>query len=170
MDDLQAFGTVDSTSAVASLWLATTVNGFWRAHPDVNVNQIIRDRSVTQQDRLDMFIRYGKHPDDRLDHIALNKDDLVPIAAPYRAKDLAEQSLEALAHQPLIHLDSEDKSWTSWRAWFDQICFEGPISKSIRVNNYAIALQAAQDGVGQPARRGPEHLSQTPEKLDRRKN
>jgi len=133
------FVTVGSTSAVASLWLAPTVNSFWRTHPEVNVNQIIRDRGASQQERLDMFIRYGKHTSDRLDQIPLYRDNLVPIAQPERAKELAGQPLDVLAKQPLIHLDSEDKSWTSWRAWLEQLGYEGPISKGIRVN---------QDGVG----------------------
>ena len=49
---------------------------------------------------------------------------------------------------PLIHLDAPDRRWTSWALWFAEMGHSGALRRGITVNNYMIALQAAQDGAG----------------------
>ena len=65
------------------------------------------------------------------------------LAARCQTKDLAE-----LAALPLIHLNAESRRWTTWRTWFETLGYSGPLSRGTRVNNYMIALQAAQDSAG----------------------
>lgn len=140
--------TIGSTSAVASLWLSPAVLGFWRKEPDIRVNQVVQDRPFRNRPDLDLFIRYGRDRDGSLEQVELYRDQLVPVAGPDTADTLDGGSLEALARQRLIHLESEDASWTTWHDWFRQLGYEGPVSPGVRVNNYAVALQAAQDGAG----------------------
>lgn len=140
--------TVGSTSAVASLWLSQSVVRFWQRYPHVTVNQIVVDRSFRSVPELDLYIRYGREVGGRFEQTELYRDILVPVGNIELANKLTGRPLEDLANQRLIHLESEDRTWTSWRDWFQQLGYDGPISSGIRVNNYAIALQVAQDGAG----------------------
>lgn len=140
--------TIGSTSAVASLWLSPAVLAFWREEPEIRVNQVVQDRPFRNRPDLDLFIRYGRDRSSTLEQTALYRDRLVPVAGPGLAKDLQNKPLAELAQQRLIHLDSEDSSWTGWHDWFRQMGYDGPVAAGVRVNNYAVALQAAQDGAG----------------------
>lgn len=140
------FVTVGSTSAVAALWLSPWLIRFWREHPDMSMNQIVQDRLLRTVNELDLFIRYGREQEPGFDQVELYRDELVPVASPALAKQLAGCDLATLAQQRLIHLESEDRTWTSWEDWFRQLGHDGPITRGLRVNNYSVALQVAQDG------------------------
>lgn len=140
--------TIGSTSAVATLWLSPSVIRFWREFPEMNVNQVVQDRQLRDAAELDLFIRYGPEKDPRFEQIELYRDRLVPVTSPDLARAFEGRSLELLARERLIHLDSEDRSWTTWNQWFAQLGYDGPISTGLRVNNYSVALQSAQDGAG----------------------
>ncbi|MCL6282536.1 LysR substrate-binding domain-containing protein [Ruegeria sp. 2012CJ41-6] len=140
--------TIGSTSAVATLWLSQAVLRFWREHPDINVNQIVRDRPFANPNDLDLFIWYGPYRHSEMDRTVLYRDRLLPVAQPELAASLNESGLATLAGQRLIHTTSDNSNWTEWGDWFRQLGHDGPVNPGIRVNNYAIALQAAQDGAG----------------------
>src|SRR5262245_51233635 len=140
--------TVGSTSAVAALWLSPSVIRFWRRFPSINVNQVVQDRQLRNSSELDLFIRYGPEQDPSFEQIELYRDRLVPVASPALAETCKARGLQLLARQRLIHLDSEDRSWTTWDDWFRQLGYDGPISAGMHVNNYSVALQVAQDGAG----------------------
>lgn len=141
-----SFVTIGSTSAVAALWLSPWLIRLWRKFPDMDVNQIVQDRLLRNSREVDLFIRYGREQDSGFDQIELYRDELVPVASPSLVDQLAGCDLPTLARQRLIHLESEDRTWTSWEDWFRQLGFDGPIARGLRVNNYSVALQAAQDG------------------------
>lgn len=140
--------TLGSSSAVAMLWLSACVLRFWRKYPAVNVNQIAQDWPFAADAPIDLYIRYGRAPDPAAQQTELYRDDLVPVTAPGLAASLDAVDLATLAGQRLIHLESEYKSWTSWPDWFAQQGYTGPVASGITVNNYAVALQVAQDGAG----------------------
>lgn len=140
--------TIGSTSAVAALWLSPSLIRFWREFRDINVNQVVQDRLLKNTFELDLFIRYGPEQDPRFEQIELYRDQLVPVANPDLAEALKAGELQLLARQRLIHLDSDDNVWTTWDDWFRQLGHYGPVASGIRVNNYSVALQIAQDGAG----------------------
>lgn len=140
--------TIGSTYAVATLWLSPSVIRFWREFPEMNVNQVVQDRQLRDAAELDLFIRYGPEKDPRFEQIELYRDQLVPVTSPALAEAFEGRDLQLLARERLIHLASEHKSWTTWGEWFRQLGYDGPISAGLRVNNYSVALQSAQDGAG----------------------
>ncbi len=140
--------TVGSTTAVAALWLSPAVIRFWRDMPEVNVDQLSQDRAFRDRPDVDFFIRYGRDSDASLSHTPLFRDHLVPVASPDVADRLTEASLDELASQRLIHLESEDRSWTTWPEWFQQLGYNGSIPIESRVNSYSVALQLARKGAG----------------------
>jgi len=71
----------------------------------------------------------------------------LPLCSPdFAGRDIT--TLEQLAQAPLIHLDANETNWTSWPNWFEEQGYDGELASRHRVNNYAIALQLAQDGLG----------------------
>ncbi|WP_377190724.1 LysR substrate-binding domain-containing protein [Ruegeria meonggei] len=140
--------TVGSTTAVAALWLSPAVIRFWRDRPEVNVDQLSQDRPFRDRPDVDFFIRYGQDSDPNLSHTPLFRDHLVPVASPELAERLIGASLETLAAERLIHLDSEDRSWTTWPEWFRQLGCNDTIPIESRVNSYSVALQLARKGAG----------------------
>ena len=75
-------------------------------------------------------------------------DVLVPVASPEFVASRPVPELAALAAMPLIHMTAPNTNWTTWKRWFAGLGYEGPLARGTKVNNYMIALQAAQDGVG----------------------
>ena len=140
--------TIGSTTAVASLWLSGSLIRFWRSFPDQDVTHVAQDRMFQNRDDFDLYIRYGRDPRDDLDQIPLYRDHLLPVASPDEARQLSGRSLQELAAQRLIVLDSEDRSWTTWTDWFRDLGYHGPIRDGLHVNRYSVALQVAQDGAG----------------------
>ena len=56
--------------------------------------------------------------------------------------------MDDLAAVTLIHLETEGADWTDWQDWFAALGYGGKLRNTHRVNNYVIALQAAQDDMG----------------------
>ncbi|SIS66185.1 LysR substrate-binding domain-containing protein [Paracoccus saliphilus] len=140
--------TIGSTSAVASLWLSPSVVRFWRNYPDVDVNQSIQDEQSLNAPEIDLYIRYGRSSDTRLMQTELFRDHLIPVGSPGMAARLNGCALADLARERLIHLESSNKNWTTWHDWFLRMGHDAPVSSGVRVNNYAVALQVAQEGAG----------------------
>lgn len=140
--------TVGSTSAVASLWLSPSVIRFWRAHPEVDVNQSIQEADFQIAPEIDLYIRYGKDPDPTAFQTPLFRDLLLPVADYKLAERLRGAPLDLLAQERLIHLDAGNNSWPTWADWFRKLGYDGRIAPGIRVNNYSVAMQVAQDGAG----------------------
>ncbi len=140
--------TVGSTTAVAALWLSPAVIRFWRERPEVNVDQLSQDRPFRDRPDVDLFIRYGKDSDPNLSHTPLYRDHLIPVASPEVAERLQGASLAELASERLIHLSSDDRTWTTWPEWFGQLGYNGTIPIESRVNSYSVALQLARKGAG----------------------
>jgi LysR family glycine cleavage system transcriptional activator len=139
---------IAATSAVSSLWLTPRISQFWRQHEDIPVNQIVSDSELGSIEKVDISIVFGKTADTSKIQEELFKDNLVPVASPQIAMNCSNLSLAELAQQNLIHLDTDNTKWTSWHTWFTDLGYKGKIARGRRVNNYMIALQAAQDGAG----------------------
>ncbi|MCR9212881.1 MAG: LysR substrate-binding domain-containing protein [Proteobacteria bacterium] len=140
--------TISATTAVSALWLTPRLAGFWKAHGEIPINQLLSDHPPPQGQIVDLSIKYGaSRGPNKISH-KLFSDSLTPVCSPEFAKDGSSLSLADLARQPLIHVDADDKSWTTWESWFRELGYRGDIATGLHVNNYMIALQAAEDGAG----------------------
>ena len=140
--------TISATTAVSSLWLMPRLIAFWKSHGDVPVNQQISDQPGYAPQNADLQIRYGIIGPDDTSAAPLFRDELIPLCSPDFAEREIDPDLEELARMPLIHLDADDASWTTWQTWFRDLGYKGPITVAHRVNSFSIALQAARDGAG----------------------
>lgn len=139
---------IAATSAVSSLWLTPRISQLWRQHEDIPVSQIVSDGEPSSIEKADISIVFGRTGDASKTQEELFKDNLVPVASPEFARKFSSISLAGLAKQNLIHLDTNNIKWTSWHTWFEKLGYKGEIARGRSVNNYMIALQAAQDGAG----------------------
>lgn len=139
--------TVSATTAVSSLWLTPRLTEFWKQHGDIAVNQYVSDLPPRRGVTFDLKIWYGVAPagDDR--YRLLFRDQLVPVCSPRFSARGPIDSLQALAAQPLIHLDAS-ADWTDWHRFFTDSGYSGPINRGPQVNNYTIAVQSARVDVG----------------------
>jgi DNA-binding transcriptional LysR family regulator len=137
---------IGSTTAVSSLWLTPKISHFWRDHADIQINQEVRDRPFRRPLNLDLTIEYAVDPPKEPAQV-LFEDRLLPLCSPtFDQRNI--ETLQSLASAPLIHMDAKETNWTSWSNWFSALGYDGELTSRHRVNNYAIALQLAQDGLG----------------------
>lgn len=137
---------IGATTAVSTLWLTPRISQIWREHPEITINQDVRDRPFSRPSHLDLIIEYTTDaPTGKVD--ILFDDVLVPLCAPSYAQP-KDNELVTLARENLIHLHAKETNWTSWFNWFSSLGYSGEIADMRHVNNYAIALQLAQDGLG----------------------
>ena len=140
--------TIGATTAMSALWLTPAVSRFWRDHPELRVNQIVSDLLDFGLATPELVLSYGPYKEAHYQGTPLFRDTLIPVMSPGLAKSFRPRTVEDLATMPLVHLDAPDQRWTTWAHWFDELGFRGNLRRGIAVNNYMIALQAAQDGVG----------------------
>ena len=139
--------TIRSTTAVSSLWLTPRLAQFWRRYGHISVTQVVSD-AVTGLAECDLSIQYGDHAGSSGISRALFHDQIMALGSPRFAEQNPTTSVAELASRPLIHMDAPETGWPDWRAWYDAVGYHGPLNTAHRVNNYIIALQAAQDDMG----------------------
>ncbi len=139
--------TIGATTAVSSLWLTPRLARFWKRHGNIAVTQNVSDTDHAQAG-CNLSIHYGDMTRDNGDCRPLFRDRITALASPAFAAEHPAATLENLAHLPLIHLNAPDERWTDWPTWCAALSYNGPLGEGLRVNNYTIALQAAQDDMG----------------------
>lgn len=139
--------TIRTTTAVSSLWLTPKISAFWRSHPTITVSQIVSD-VPGMAIRCDLSIQYGNAQENLEECYKLFQDRIVALGTPRFASEHGIRRVEDLLKAPLIHLNNEETDWTNWPDWFQSLGHPIPKGRRFSVNNYMIALQAAQDDVG----------------------
>lgn len=139
--------TIRTTTAVSSLWLTPKISAFWKTYPAVTVSQIISDIPGTSGP-YDISIHYGDPGENGVEHRILFQDRIVALGTPEFAAQHRIASVEDLVRVPLVHMSNEENGWTTWVDWFQSLGCAAPKGRGFYVNNYMIALQAAQDDVG----------------------
>lgn len=146
-DAASATVTIRASTAVSSLWLAPKLAEFWRTYPHIPVAQNVTD-FPEHAPACDLSIDYGRLDRDRGDARLLFRDRIAALGSPRFAEKHRIGSIADFAHTPLIHMDMPSSDWTHWADWCRALGYDGPLGGGYRVNNYVIALQAAQDDAG----------------------
>ncbi|MBU6266759.1 MAG: LysR family transcriptional regulator [Sphingomonadales bacterium] len=139
--------TISTTTAVSALWLTPRITAFWRTHPEITVSQIVSD-VPSWAGRTDLSIFYADRRSENADDRELFPDRILALGAPGFKSEQAIATLEDLRAAPLIHSGEEAAGWTTWEGWFAALSMPAPRGRRFSVNNYMIALQTAQDGIG----------------------
>lgn len=138
--------TIRTTTAVSALWLTPKISAFWKIHPAITVSQIVSD--IPGTGRCDLSVHYGDPQENGIEYRTLFQDRIVALGTPAFAAEHGIHGVEDLLKAPLIHMCNEEAGWTTWADWFLALGRPLPKGRNFYVNNYMIALQAAQDDVG----------------------
>jgi LysR family transcriptional regulator, glycine cleavage system transcriptional activator len=139
--------TIRVSTAVSSLWLTPKISAFWKIHPAITISQIVSD-VPGMIGRCDLSIHYGVLPEDNDENRKLFRGHIVALGTPGFASAHYIRRIEDLLKVPLIRSSGEESDWMTWADWFLALGYSAPKGRSFYVNNYMIALQAAQDDVG----------------------
>jgi DNA-binding transcriptional LysR family regulator len=139
--------TIRTTTAVSSLWLTPKIAAFWKIYPDITVSQIVSD-VPGMTGHCDLSILYCNPVDETKGYYKLFQDRVVAIGTPAFKAEQNIETIDDLLRAPLIHLHYEEIDWTTWTDWFRALGRPAPKGRSFKLNNYTIALEAAQDDVG----------------------
>ncbi len=139
--------TIRSTTAVSSLWLTPRLAQFWKSHPHISVAQIVSDQDISPTD-CDLSIHYGHMNRDSGLCRALFHDQIMALGSPRFAAQHRVETAADMENVPLIYLEAADSGWTDWQEWLRALGHTAKLKAAHRVNNYVIALQAAQDDMG----------------------
>jgi DNA-binding transcriptional LysR family regulator len=139
--------TIQSSTAVSSLWLTPRLAEFWRGHGNISVGQIVSDGGFESR-TADLSIQYGDMKRDRGQCNILFQDRIAALGSPEFAQKHMSSDIAGIGDMPLIHLDAAQSRWTTWEDWAGELGYTGGLRTAHRVNNYVIALQAALDGIG----------------------
>ena len=138
--------TIAATSAVSGLWLTEHLAQFWALHPDFEISQLVQDSEGPTAPDLSIF--YGS-ADDVVDetHLLFESKILalgtLEFAEKYKISDLSD-----LRRSPLVHVHTPENDWTDWNAWFASFGVKKGEGSNYWLNNYLIALRAAENNVG----------------------
>jgi DNA-binding transcriptional LysR family regulator len=139
--------TIEATTAMSSFWLTPRLSQFWAKYRDIPVSQNVTDQPGTSAPS-DLHIFYGDPDIASGDCQILFRDRIAILAAPGFAERHAVQRLDDLHQCPVIHQTASDSRWTGWQSFCEELGYGGKLGFGHYVNNYMIALQAAQDGMG----------------------
>ncbi len=139
--------TIRSSTAVSSLWLTPRLAQFWKRHGHISVTQVVTDLGFDTT-KCDLSICYGDASEEKGTSHVLFRDRIMALGSPRFLEQNNITGIQDMARIPLIHLDAPGTGWTDWREWTNQLGYDGPLNSAHRVNNYTIALQAAQDDMG----------------------
>jgi len=138
---------IQLTTAVSTFWLTPRLTRFWREHGDISIAQTVTDMPQAEHAR-DLKLYYGGPNDEPGDVRLLFRDTISVLASPEFLLRHGPVTISTLSGLPLIHMNAEDPRWISWRQWAQLTGYQGTFGPRRQVNNYAIATQVAEDGLG----------------------
>lgn len=153
-NDLRGTLTLGIAPILGQLWLMPRLPDFQQRWPSLNVMLRVRAGTVNfDEEQIDLAIYYGAthYPD--LHRELLFEEQLLPVCSPaYAAQWGLSENPDRLSETCFLHAsESTDVQnlFSEWRLW----CEAGNINLPLEgryygFNNYALALQAALNGMG----------------------
>jgi DNA-binding transcriptional LysR family regulator len=139
--------TIACSVGLATYWLMPRLARFYDRHSDVAVNvRTTQQGAPSLAAGVDLAIRYGDGSWDDGFVRPLFPECVEPVGNPALAARL-RSSPRWFEEATLIHVDVEDETWLSWRAYLRRIGQDGG-GRGLRFTNYVQATQAALAGHG----------------------
>lgn len=148
--ELRAHVTIAATQSVSTLWLMPRLPQVRRDLPDLEINLVSSDDDAASlAGGFDLVILRGEGRWTGYDAELLLDEEIFPVcSAPY-AERIGLAQLSDLAHATLIEVASHHTEWMNWRSWLAETGVgEGAEANQLTFNTYALAVQAACDGMG----------------------
>jgi len=143
--------TLSASSAFNNYWLVPRLASFQRSNPSIDLRLQSSDREPDlNAEPISLAIRLGNGSWPGCDCALVAPEVIYPVAAPrVMASAVHLRNITGLLHQRLIHLEEPIRQRPSWAQWFNAFGItEQPPRGGLRLNDYALVLQAAMAGEG----------------------
>lgn len=138
--------TIGCSVGTATYWLMPRLAGFYSNHPDVAVNVMTTAGAPEFLPGMDLVIRYGAGDWKDGKSVKLFDEKVVPVCSPDLAKQVGDQG--GLVAATLLHVMSSDKTWLTWKDYFDLNGLPENRTLGRYFTNYVQATQATLSGQG----------------------
>ncbi|MEM7259831.1 MAG: LysR family transcriptional regulator, partial [Pseudomonadota bacterium] len=143
--------TLNSSSAFSHYWMMPKLHQLRHLHPQIDLRlQSSIHEPALDIENISIAVRLGAG--DWSDCFAekLADEVIFPVASPTVMKGARNlHNVAALLAQRLIHLEEPVRMRPTWSQWFDHHGItDADVSDGMRLNDYALVLQAAQNGEG----------------------
>ncbi len=143
--------TLSSSSAFSYYWMMPKLHALRELHPEIDLRlQSSASEPDLDVENISIAVRLGDGSWQDCIAEKIADEVIYPVASPIvmqSARNL--RSIPNLLHERLIHLEEPVRMRPTWKEWFT---FHGipdtTISEGMRLNDYALVLQAAQTGEG----------------------
>lgn len=143
--------TLSASSAFNNYWMLPRLGTFQKRHPKIDLRLQSSDREPDlTAEPISLAVRLGDGEWPGYEAMLIAEEIIYPVAAPrVMASAVHLRNITGLLHQRLIHLEEPIRERPSWAQWFREFGIpEQPPQSGLRLNDYALVLQAAMAGEG----------------------
>lgn len=143
--------TLSVSTAFAYYWMVPQLEALHTAHPDVDLRLQTSDREPDiDAEGISLAIRRGNGSWPGVHAALIAPEVIYPIASPQvMAAAVNLKTIPNLLHERLIHLEEPVRERPTWGQWFSHFGItEREPKAGLRLNDYALVLQAAMAGEG----------------------
>ncbi len=143
--------TLNASSAFNFYWMMPRLRDLRKAHPNIDLRLQSSDREPNiDTENISLAIRRGNGEWADCHSAFIDKEVIYPVASPrVMSTAINLKTVANLKNERLIHLEEPIRDRPTWKDWFANfnVPFDQP-SSGIRLNDYALVLQAAIAGEG----------------------
>lgn len=143
--------TILSSLSLASVIVAPVLGDLQRRHPELNVRVLSScDPIETTREDFDIALQYGPSQSSAYTVEFIADEAVYPVCSPSFAAGLPTPTTPAeLAGLPLLHVDYDDPSWTTWGSFLAATgAGEPDESNALVFTSYQVCLDVAERGDG----------------------
>lgn len=143
--------TLSASSAFNFYWMMPRLADLHERHPGFDLRLQASDREPDIDiENISLAVRRGDGNWPGCKSALIAREAIYPVAAPQvLAAATNLKSLPSLLHQRLIHLEEPIRERPTWQQWFTHFNIRMDATpKGLRLNDYALVLQAAMAGQG----------------------
>jgi putative choline sulfate-utilization transcription factor len=143
--------TVAVTFAFATFWLVPRIAAFRALFPDIELRIVTSDEALDfTAENIDVGVRYGAGHWRGLTATRLLEAEIFPVCSPsFLSAGAKLETSEDLLDYNLLEMETTDKAWTNWAAWFEAFGIDPKrMRRQTLFNNFPICMQATMDGQG----------------------
>lgn len=142
--------TLNSSSAFAYYWMMPRLKHLHSRSPDIDLRLQSSDREPDlDAEGISLAVRRGAGQWPGCHSHLIAPELIYPVASPRVLQSAKLRNVTSMLQQRLIHLEEPIRERPAWAQWFEHFNMQGQdITAGLRLNDYALVLQAAIAGEG----------------------
>ncbi|MBO9479392.1 LysR family transcriptional regulator [Shimia sp. R11_0] len=143
--------TLSASTAFNNYWIMPRLAELQKHHPGVDLRLQSSDREPDiDAENISLAVRLGNGVWPEYESAFISREVIYPVASPGVMKEVSTcGDVSALLGQRFVHLEEPIRQRPSWTDWFENFSVKSGVPKTgLRLNDYALVLQAAMAGEG----------------------